>query len=503
MPDGTQVNFPDDMPSEQIKGLIASKFPDIAKSTQEKEQGGFSAITKPISDFIEGQKQRGADLANAVNRQNQEQQNPASTALQFGLHNIVGGLAQIPTAGIEMAGNIASDMAPRNIASDMTPAPIKNAVNDVGQAIAQSPIGQALTPPSLAPEAGRIINAYNQNNAAYAKSNPEAAANFQAIREGVNLLPFAAPEVRAATEAGAEAAGNAIKNVTTDAGKAAITKIAEASKPESMFTSDAVKQMARQSYKIAEEKDGVLTPDFANKFFDSVESMKPQTEHGVATVGENALAKLTDDWKTLKDKPITLQAAQEMDEGLSQRIDSHVDRVTGKLDKEGRQLYDAQTQFRGMIDKASEKDISGGKEGFDALKQGRAYWSTALRIGDMERILTRASMTDNPATSIKAGFRTLYNNPSRMIGYNGAERAAIKRAAQSGVISGTLRTVLGSRLIGTAMGTALGTAGGGFVGGAAGAGIGAGQAAIARAIAAKLQTGRANKVIKTISRRVK
>lgn len=32
MPDGTPVNFPDDMPHEQIKGLIASKFPEVNTS---------------------------------------------------------------------------------------------------------------------------------------------------------------------------------------------------------------------------------------------------------------------------------------------------------------------------------------------------------------------------------------------------------------------------------------------------------------------------------------
>lgn len=35
MPDGTQVSFPDDMPSEQIRGLIASRFPDVATSGQQ------------------------------------------------------------------------------------------------------------------------------------------------------------------------------------------------------------------------------------------------------------------------------------------------------------------------------------------------------------------------------------------------------------------------------------------------------------------------------------
>jgi len=31
MPDGAQVRFPDDMPREQIRDMIASKFPEVAQ----------------------------------------------------------------------------------------------------------------------------------------------------------------------------------------------------------------------------------------------------------------------------------------------------------------------------------------------------------------------------------------------------------------------------------------------------------------------------------------
>jgi len=37
MPDGVLVNFPDDMPREEIKGLIASKFPELAASAAPEE----------------------------------------------------------------------------------------------------------------------------------------------------------------------------------------------------------------------------------------------------------------------------------------------------------------------------------------------------------------------------------------------------------------------------------------------------------------------------------
>lgn len=48
MPDGTKVSFPDDMPKEQIKGLIASKFPDVAqpKAPEEKPHDVGSILNR-------------------------------------------------------------------------------------------------------------------------------------------------------------------------------------------------------------------------------------------------------------------------------------------------------------------------------------------------------------------------------------------------------------------------------------------------------------------------
>lgn len=52
MPDGTQVQFPDDMPPERIKGLIAQKFPDEVKgAAQPQQETALSAAAKPVTDF--------------------------------------------------------------------------------------------------------------------------------------------------------------------------------------------------------------------------------------------------------------------------------------------------------------------------------------------------------------------------------------------------------------------------------------------------------------------
>ncbi len=59
MPDGTQVRFPDEMPREQIRGMIASKFPDavpqptpVGNSTQD--------WARQRADLVEGARQPGA-----------------------------------------------------------------------------------------------------------------------------------------------------------------------------------------------------------------------------------------------------------------------------------------------------------------------------------------------------------------------------------------------------------------------------------------------------------
>lgn len=44
MPDGTNVSFPDDMPKEEIRGLIASKFPEVAQPKAEEDTFQRSTI---------------------------------------------------------------------------------------------------------------------------------------------------------------------------------------------------------------------------------------------------------------------------------------------------------------------------------------------------------------------------------------------------------------------------------------------------------------------------
>ncbi len=216
-------------------------------------------------------------------------------------------------------------------------------------------------------------------------------------------------------------------------------------------TSAEAKQVASQYYTAADNAGGTLTPQFTNKFIDSVGSVAPQTEAGAAVTGTNAVTSLVDRLQTLRDKPMTLQAAQEVDEGLSNLIDKEYG-VTG-LSKDGKKLLDIQGTLRDQINNAGAGDTTGGTAGFDALNTARQAWSQAMKMGDLERIQARAAPTDNPATSIRTQVRNLITNQAKSRGYTPDEIDALTDAANRGTLGGLLH-VFGSRLVPIAAGAA-------------------------------------------------
>lgn len=252
-------------------------------------------------------------------------------------------------------------------------------------------------------------------------------------------------------------------------------------------TSDDIRGLASQQYKLASDNGGVLKPEFTDKFLDVIEQAKPKTELGQMLSKNDPLVKLADDIAGKRGKALTLDEAQEFDELLGDLIDSHTE--LGRVTKQGKKLLDIQTQFRQSIDAASDADIEGGKQGFEALKEGRKLWSKAARLRDIEKIISRAEMTENPSTAIKTGFRTLASNPNRLRGYSIEERKLIEKAAKSGVITDLAR-VAGSRLNPIIAGSTGGL-------GSAAAAQGLGMAS--RGAATKLQVNKADKVAAAIA----
>jgi hypothetical protein len=210
-------------------------------------------------------------------------------------------------------------------------------------------------------------------------------------------------------------------------------------------TVDEAKAVASGLYAKADEAGGTLTPAFTDKLIEAARKTAPQTEAGLAVAGETPITGLAKRMEALKGQPISLQGAQEIDEALGGLIDDHF-KPTGGLTKNGQSLFNLQSEFRNMINEADPSHVTGGTAGFDALAQGRKAWSQAMKMADIERISLRASLSENPSTTIRAGIRTLLSNPSRVRGYSEDEIAALTSAAKRGVLGGILNT-FGSKLI--------------------------------------------------------
>lgn len=255
-------------------------------------------------------------------------------------------------------------------------------------------------------------------------------------------------------------------------------------------SAESVKAAAGESYQSAEALGGTLKPNITDKFLDDVSRLAPQTAEGKMLAKENAFTKISETLSQLRGRPLTLRAAQEIDEFLSDAADGFVDRTTGMISKEGKKVLDVQGAFRSAINAASESDVIGGKAGFDALKNARGLWSKAAKMRDIEKIVNRSEMMDNPATGLKTGFRTLANNSAKMRGYTSAEKKLINKAAKTSQVSDVLRSS-GSRLIPIGL-TATGNP-------AAAVAAHAGTAA-SRSAAGRLQLGRAEAILSELAK---
>lgn len=349
----------------------------------------------------------------------------------------------------------------------VTPDGYTEAMGSVTRPIEQSGFGQAV---------GGAIEQGMRGYDKFAQQNPNAAADIEA---GLNIagLPLGA---RAAGWAGEKAAqgGSMLKR----AEKAPVQ------------TSEQIKAGSRKLFEQAKAEGGLIPPQDVGGWLDKLKTSDiiPQEAETKTMFGVSPAEELVSKAELLRDKPLTLNAAMEIDKKLGDLIDNHFDPLKGSVDAEGLKYQKIQEAFRDMVDESGT-----------GLKWGEAKfeWAKASAMRDIERILARAQRMQVPATGIKSGFRTLLDNPRRMRAFKRypEEMAAIKKAADTGVLTGSLN-ILGNRLGPWAAGIA-GGVGGGIGGAVLAAAAGAAVSGVARKGAEALQKRPVNKLMQSISER--
>lgn len=259
-------------------------------------------------------------------------------------------------------------------------------------------------------------------------------------------------------------------------------------KPQTL-TADIIKSKSHEYYQAAEKAGGVLKANVTDGFIEKVVNrVAPQTEAGRLLSGDSKASKIISKITQLRGKQISLREAEEIDEFLGDAVDELMD--AGRVTKQARKVLQVQDALREAIDGAEHADIVGGRAGFDALKSGRKLWAKAAQLRDIEKIITRSELMDNPVTGVKTGFRQIASNPERMKRYPEDVQKLIREAAKTGVVSDTLRS-FGSRLVGI---ITLGADGGLGTTAAAMAG-----SQVARSAAGQMQLQRASKVHNAIA----
>lgn len=318
----------------------------------------------------------------------------------------------------------------------------------------------------------------------FATAHPRAAANIESLVDIAGALPSvkAAEIVGSGAKVGVESLPKAAK-FTKD--------IAEDLKPEPIMSHEEIKGISTQKYQQAEKLGGTLKPEVTDKWLTSLNDLVPKGEIAKELSENMEFRKLIDRLQIAKGKPITLQDAQEIDELLGAAADNHF--KPAGMTKEGQKILEIQKKFRDAITDAKETDLMGGAQGFKAWDDAKFYWSQSMKQRDIEKIIERASLTQNPTTAMKTGFKNLYTSAKNSRAYTDAEKAAIKNAATTGLVDEVMR-LPASRLI------SIGRI-------AAGGGLGEAAAAKATSMAADSlrtahQLGKANKISREISKSV-
>lgn len=214
-------------------------------------------------------------------------------------------------------------------------------------------------------------------------------------------------------------------------------------------TSEGLRSEAGNLYKEASKVGGRLKPQATEKLLDDLaKSVAPKNRVEAALKGENVIAKAADDLGIALKDGATFDELHSLEKMLGELANENVVSATGKLNATGSAFKEAQKQLRTFIDNIPEEQFDGGKLAFDLKKAADKKWAQSLKLNEVEKVMTRASLQEQPSTGLRSGFRTILANPNRTRNYTPEELKVMRQAAELDLPTSALRA-MGSRLVPT------------------------------------------------------
>jgi hypothetical protein len=436
-------------PEADIDGYIASEGVSIddVRNFQAEQPKNFAA--RMGDDLERRQLQANALSDRALNR---EQSTPEN-------------LAQMAGIGLGLMGDATGNAigsAYRYLPDVGTTEFVKSGLKGIGEGIN-----------AVAPNAKTGLNYLMGEGARLAEENPRAAANLGAAGNILSVAPIGAASKTAVNIAG---------DASNLAGKKMAGALEKMATPKQVApTSEQFADLGREAYKRAYDSGERFAPDaVSDKFVASINAAKPKKIAGVVdTELSKELEAGLKKYEDLLQKELSIDEVDIIDKDLSNLKDQAYSSGKNQL---GGQLADIQNALRGSVAEAPSGQ---------ALKEGRDFFRKKYQLEDIERIFRNAEGRPNEAAIIQTGFRNLARQSRKKgSGYSKEQIALMDKAAKGGLSIDALK-LASSRLIPMVAGAS------GGVAPAAAAYVG-NLAAAAGATA--LQTAKANKLAKSITK---
>ncbi len=444
MPDGVTVAFPDDMPPEQIKGLIASKFPDAGKQPEPRNTG--------VGRTILNQAEQGATFGFADEIQ---------AAIGAGYAKVAGVDGSLTDLYSE-----ALDSQRKDLSAQMQERPVLSVTSNLGGALltggaaASTKAGQAVTTgvrsggvlPSLARmELGRAVKGGAVGAASGATYGfGTADGGFDKRLEGAQtgailggVLGAGAPVVASAVKSGFQGS----KNIVNGLGARTAEELDDAHA--------AIKSSSQDFYKVMKDAGATFTPKASQRLALGIEARLKRDGLLNPKLHDKAV-NLLEDFKEASAKPgFGLEDLDQWRQLFGEVASNGADKVNAR---KARIAIDA---LDDAVETIGKRDISaGGKEAIEALKMGRAEWARASKFDRVADIIKRS---DGDANHLKRGLKTLLDNPKRTRGFSKEELQLLKKASSLTAGEGIMKMLgkfgidIGNSRIGSGVGSLVGS----------------------------------------------
>lgn len=221
---------------------------------------------------------------------------------------------------------------------------------------------------------------------------------------------------------------------------------AGAKEAEDLTGSEKLRKQAGKLYKLASKKGGKLKPEPTQKLLQQIEGVTaPKSGVELTLKGQSKIASSLDTLKKQLEDGADFEDLRSLEVTLGEMANDNVVAATGKLNAAGNTLKNAQQTVKKFIDKVSDKDVIGGKTAFALKRKADQKWKQSLKLNEVERVVTRANLQEQPSTGLRSGLRTILANPKRTRQFSKEELKLMRKAAELDPVTGALR-MAGSRL---------------------------------------------------------